>query len=407
MPRPIKPKLPPYTRQHSNGGYQIRYPLYKTLEGKWQYEIQTHHTLEATWETYRQLETKYAHHKPTSEGEKTIAVHLALYITGKAIQPTTRAEYERLAEKLNEHIGSIPVRKLTTDDVYLAVEKLTSNRKNREVEPASHRTKNMALDLISGMLGNLRMRKIIPDDPTYGLTLPKQTKKHHGRVIPFDQLHAFLREMAPTRHYPLFATLAALGLRPGEGQALHLDDLERKDGHLLIHVRHTIQMQNAGTIIADRTKTPSGLRMVVAPPDLAELLEDWLERRAKELPEFGYVSNLLHPTTNGQPHLYTNLRKYLEAARTAASVPHFTLMDFRRTWAAVARKRGVERELRMVWMGHSSTAEQHDVYAARVEMAELYPVAELMAGLLPVVPREVLGSAVKRKGARTDLKGKK
>lgn len=389
MPRIKKAELPPYTRLHSNGLYELRYPLYKNPEGKWVYDNRRLRSPEEAWQIYRHLEATQGERKLNKGSEQTLHHFLTTWLNAKKVQPTTTKENLRLAGIICDQIGSKKLRQIGLDDLWQALEAF---------DKYAHRSKKMALALLKSAFKHAKMRGWIIDNPSEGITLDRQTTAKTGKALSRDQLWEFQRACKPRRYWLLIALCAACGLRIGEAMALQLSDYRKpKDSPPYIYIHRTFRGRNQDSEFVDRTKSPAGNRRYYLPPDLVEVLDDWLAQRSTESKLKGYTPNdFLFPSSIGTPPDYDNIRREFKLAldsfrpksKTGKPGPlpeHLEGLrrhDLRHTWNTLAYEAGVNQEVRAALMGHSLTANVNQLYL-HIQDSHLQAAASLLGGFVP------------------------
>lgn len=389
MPRVKKATLPPYCRLHSNGLYELRYPLYKNASGKWQYANHRLKTPSDAWAAYQRLEATHATSKLNQGADQTFKTFLLAHLNTKQVQPTTHAENLRLANLLLATIGDKKLRQLGLEDIWAAMEAL---------EPYAQRSKTMGLNLLRGALRQAKMRGWITDNWAEGIQLPRRTREKTGKALTREQLWDFQRACRPRRYWLLLALCGACGLRIGEAMALHVSDYHKPtDSPPFLHIHRTFRGRGPAAEFVERTKSPAGNRRYYLPPDLVQVLDTWLHQLSIEAQLKGYTPNpLLFPSSAGTSPNYDNIRREFKLAldsfrpksETGALGPlpgHLAGLrrhDLRHTWNTLAYDAGVSQEVRAALMGHSLNTNINQLYL-HIQDAHLQAAAPLLVGLIP------------------------
>ena len=149
------------------------------------------------------------------------------------------------------------------------------------------------------------------------------------RPMTWEQRDAFLEAAKPLRrYYPLFATLAKTGLRPGEAFALRPGDLDF--GARTLRVERAVSL---GRLKPTKTYEE---RAVDVSPDLLRTIQQhltWLKgealKRGTGEPEW------LFPNEDGKLMDESRVRKAFKRALKNAKLPEFRVYDLRHTYASL------------------------------------------------------------------------
>jgi integrase len=149
------------------------------------------------------------------------------------------------------------------------------------------------------------------------------------RPMSWEQRDAFLEAAKHARrYYPLFATLAKTGLRPGEAFALQPGDLDGRG--------RTLRVERALSL--GRIKPPKTYeeRSVDVTPELLQTIRQhlaWL--RTEALRHGSGEPEWLFPNEEGKPMDESRVRKAFKRALKDARLPAFRLYDLRHTYASL------------------------------------------------------------------------
>ena len=140
----------------------------------------------------------------------------------------------------------------------------------------SQSTLNKIYELLSRTLTEAHRRKIIANNPIEFIKRPHSKKTTlRVRALSKDEqkrlMHILQTEDIPYSRQMLLSI--ALGLRMGEINALHVEDINFTFNRLTIH--RTISKGKKGeAILSDATKTTAGTRVLTITPAVCELLKD-------------------------------------------------------------------------------------------------------------------------------------
>lgn len=212
------------------GVYQKNGRWYRVVRNKWVALTRVDEGLAALRKALRET--------PTDRPATTIAELLAAYLPQAEISPSTRPEYERIADtRLAHHFGQMPIASLTPKHVAMYLEK----RKRDGHAPMGNREKAV----LSAAYEFAMRQGWANGNPCRGVRRNKELPRRRY-VTDAEFLEAF--EAAPEPLQDALALALLTGLRQGDLRALRREDL-KEDG---IHVteaktgkRKTVQWTDA------------------------------------------------------------------------------------------------------------------------------------------------------------------
>lgn len=122
---------------------------------------------------------------------------------------------------------------------------------------------------------------LIPATPPGTLLERSRKQLTSGRKKNLDRFTSTFDKLDP--NYPLFMTLYYTGMRIGEARALTLADIDFDNN--IIHINKTYSMNNGRTAVITTPKTSKGIRDILIPNFLCELLKRHMERYYKPTPD--------------------------------------------------------------------------------------------------------------------------
>ena len=204
--------------------------------------------------------------------------------------------------------------------------------------------------------------KVLAEDPSEGVPLPRQRRREHSMSIPTPETVQKALDASPD-HFRLFVALCAYaGLRVGEASALQLGDVDflRRQ----VHVQR--QVQRAAVAGVEMTPPKAGSERVVFLPDaLVEMIawhvehvgvrgsEQWLFVGAREMP-------LPSDGVGG----------YWRRMLDAAGIARFKMHDLRHFYASGLIAAGCDVVTVQRALGHAKASFTLNVYS------HLWPTAE-------------------------------
>ena len=177
--------------------------------------------------------------------------------------------------------------------------------------------------------------------------MTKSDRESGIRPMSSDQRERFLVEAYRSEHGVLFETLVKTGLRPSEGFALRVDDLDLRRGTLRVERSLGIQSR----VLKD-TKTHEA-RDVDLSPELAALLEDYVAALRRDSLRNGWGEpEWLFPSTTMTPLDHNNVAKVFKRVLKRAGLPGFRLYDLRHTYASLMLAAGAPISFVSHQLGH-------------------------------------------------------
>ena len=153
--------------------------------------------------------------------------------------------------------------------------------------------------------------------------------------------------------YDFFYVEIMTGLRRGEICGLKWSDVNFNDNTL--SVRRSVSNQKGGGIIVGETKTGAGMRTIVLPPSVADILKAKQKTAINEwvFPYFANPAQPLNPSS-----AYERLKTILKHA----GLPLIRFHDLRHTFATHAMQGGVDAKTLAGILGHTDASFTLDTY---------------------------------------------
>lgn len=230
--------------------------------------------------------------------------------------------------------------------------------------------------------------------------LPRMRDEKAANPLEPVQLFAALKEAQSHRLYPLFTTIAALGLRHGEALGLQWGDIDWTAGTL--DVQRTV-VSRSGTPTLSTPKTRASLRtlwtLYLSDELRAVLLAhlDTLRREGLSVSPTAWV----FPSTVGGMLSQHNVRRVWRQILTAAGLPIETrIHDLRHTFVSRLIEVGADPRTAADLAGHSDPRMTLSVYThSRAEQRK----AALLASAGQVLPLPLEEDGSRHEGVTTDL----
>ena len=194
---------------------------------------------------------------------------------------------------------------------------------------------------------------VIPRNPTEGTTAPKPNYKPK-RILTRAELDAFLAVVEQDEVWrDFFQAELMTGLRRGEICGLQWSDFDGNAGTL--KVCRTLHSQRKGEYTVGETKTGKGMRTIILPKTVADILR---RRKADTISQWIFPDPVKpeDPVNPGSAYLHmkTLLRR--------AGLPSIRFHDLRHTFATHALTSGVDAKTLSGILGHTNASFTLDTY---------------------------------------------
>ena len=272
------------------------------------------------------------------------------------IRMTTQEFYSNFIEKhIVPKIGDTPIEKVTSLQLQKFYNSLQTNGKVRQQPDGKQ---GLSKKVVRGIHTLLRMaltqavqEGIISSNPTDHCTVPR-LERREMRVIPPEQITAYLQAAKNYNVLPMFYLELSTGLRRGELLALLWSDLDIENQTIRVNKQ---VMGRHGELIVSTPKTAHSIRTIDISPQAIQLLQ---EEHALH-PDNPYMfpspvtGTMYHPDTAGRIH-----KKLLKEA----GIEDVRFHDLRHTFATVALQNGVDIKTLSNVLGHFSSGFTLDTY---------------------------------------------
>jgi integrase len=284
------------------------------------------------------------------------------------LSPSTLSAYRRHTAMACQHIGHIPLEKLSPadlDSLYALLLRRggVSHKLNadgaRDARPLAPRTCLHVHRVLCTALEQARKWKMIGENPAKDATAPTP-RRTSTKAFTQDEVGRLLEAAAPYREtYIILSTLLITGIRRSELLGLALDALDLDAGTLTIG-RVVLEVDHA-PLLREVTKSESSSRTLTIPPFLIDLLR---EQRARSLAAAmawgkGYRREpmFLFARPDGEPlnplSMTVRLRQVMRRAGIIGRPPTH---GWRHTAATVLVGSGTDIKTVQTRLGHSTPA---------------------------------------------------
>lgn len=361
MPNKRRPQGDGTIRKRSDGRWEGRIvvghkkdgsPMYKSVFGK---------TQKATLKELYKLIDLYRDVDLTEECRMTLGEWMDKWLDEYmifAIRESTLDSYRNITKnQVKKHIGHKPLSSLTTADIQRFYNKIKKEGRMKPKRDGSYELADSMVRKIHMMLHEALdtavRERLIAKNPTNGTTIPK-TNYPEKQILGDEQLETFLEEIKKEEYWcDFFYVEVMVGLRRGEICGLKWSDIDFSANKL--RVERSVGIKKGGGISIGKTKTNTGIRTIIMPPSVSEVLQ---RRKQKAISAWVFPS-FLNPEQPIHPEAaYRKLKVILKHAE----LPMIRFHDLRHTFATHAMKGGVDAKTLSGILGHTNASFTLDTY---------------------------------------------
>lgn len=215
------------------------------------------------------------------------------------------------------------------------------------------------LRIITSPLKLAAAMKIIPADPSVGVSLPVEdrVKKQTKNIIAYtsDEQDRLFKRVAVSPFNPGYMAILFMietGLRSGELLALKWKDVQLDRSRMHVHATILTPSSTAKATYQDSPKTKSSNRIVPLTPKAKAILKRLMEERQTE---WVFESSC-------QRYSYKQLMYQTKKLCREAGVPYYGEHVFRHTFATNCYYKGIDVKILSRLMGHSSVSVTYNTY---------------------------------------------
>lgn len=337
MPRAKKPKLPA-VQQLPSGAYRVQVSMGTDAAGKRIVESFSDRDYDAVmrWALDRLREREESNLNRSSPTHMTLGEAIDAYIAAKSavLSPSTIKTYKAFRRTGMQHIMSVPLKKLTQNDLQTAV-----NIEAASLAPKTVRNHyGVITAVISMYLPNTKLNITLPQRQKPDICIPSESDVK--------------RLLDDTLNTPLDAPLhlaACCGMRRSEICALKWSDVNFKKNTLTI--RAALVYDENEELVEKATKTRAGKRTIYMLPIVAESL-----KRAKALQDSG------EPSPNVVPLTPAALVNRFIKKQAKLGIPKFRFHDLRHYTVSVMLLLNVPKKYIADYVGHETEHMIDQVY---------------------------------------------
>ena len=328
--------------------------------------------------------TEHAKHFSTkAEGQRWLDEITAAIVTGQYVDPragriTFSAYFARWSERqvwapgttkaMALAAGSVPfaqvaISAVTRSDIECWVKAMkTVNRGKTKPAGLAPGTIKTRLNNVRAVFRAAVRDRVIPSDPTEGVTLPRPRRASAAMALPSTEQVGLLLMKANQSFEPFVALCAFAGLRLGEAAGLRVGDVDFL--RYTVSVSRQVQRENGGRIDIRAPKYGSE-RTVFVPKRLIEMISAHLALTGRSDPE-----DWLFEGEQGQPPHQNTVGDQWRKTRAAAKCPTLRLHDLRHFFASGLIADGCDVVTVQRALGHAKPTTTLNTYG------HLWPTAE-------------------------------
>jgi integrase len=274
---------------------------------------------------------------------QTVGEYAEVWIRERPLRDRTRVEYQRLMAGPIRPLGSVTLKSLTTPQVRTWHHQLT--------EAGTVTTAARAYGLLRSIMATAASDGLVPSNP---VSIKGAQNRTTGRKVTPPtpaELQKILDTITPK--YRAAVIIAAWGgLRYGELTELRRKDLTVTDDTILISVSRAVTRTTGIGFAVGKTKSEAGVRAVILPPHVNDIVVLHLRKYTGRLPE-----SLLFPAGDGTSHLgESTFVKHWYPARIVAGRPDLPWHGMRHFGATRYALTGATLKELQTRLGHSTVA---------------------------------------------------
>lgn len=348
-------------RKRSDGRWEARIIVGHKNDGSPMYKSAFAKTQKSALKQLHQLIELYRDVDLTEDCRMTLGEWLDKWLDEYmifTIRESTLDSYRALVKnQVKPFIGGKQIASLTTADMQKFYNKIKKEGRVRE-HPIHGKT--LADSMVRGVhmmlheaLDTAVKERLIAKNPTNGTTVPK-CNYPEKQILGDDQLETFLKAIKGHEYWcDFFYVEVMTGLRRGEICGLKWQDINFEENKL--QVKRSVSVKKGGGVSIGETKTETGVRSILMPPSVADVLQN---RKQTAITEWVFP-NFMHPE---QPISPATAYRKLKIILKHAGLPLIRFHDLRHTFATHATHGGVDPKTLAGILGHTNASFTLDTY---------------------------------------------
>lgn len=348
-------------RKRSDGRWEARIIVGHKNDGSPMYKSAFAKTQKSALKQLHQLIELYRDVDLTEDCRMTLGEWLDKWLDEYmifTIRESTLDSYRAMVKnQVKPFIGGKPIASLTTADMQKFYNKI---KKEGRVRPHPIHGKTLADSMVRGVHMMLHealdvavRERLLVKNPTNGTTVPK-CNYPEKQILGDSQLDTFLKAIKGHEYWcDFFYVEVMTGLRRGEICGLKWQNINFEENKL--QVKRSVSVKKGGGVSIGETKTETGVRSILMPPSVAEVLQN---RKQTAITEWVFP-NFMHPE---QPISPATAYRKLKIILKHAGLPLIRFHDLRHTFATHATHGGVDPKTLAGILGHTNASFTLDTY---------------------------------------------
>ena len=348
-------------RKRSDGRWEARIIVGHKNDGSPMYKSAFAKTQKSALKQLHQLIELYRDVDLTEDCRMTLGEWLDKWLDEYmifTIRESTLDSYRAMVKnQVKPFIGGKQIASLTTADMQKFYNKI---KKEGRVRPHPIHGKTLADSMVRGVHMMLHealdvavRERLLVKNPTNGTTVPK-CNYPEKQILGDSQLDTFLEAIKGEEYWDAFFYVEVMtGLRRGEICGLKWQDINFEENKL--QVKRSVSVKKGGGVSIGETKTETGVRSILMPPSVADVLQN---RKQTAITEWVFP-NFMHPE---QPISPATAYRKLKVILKNAELPLIRFHDLRHTFATHATQGGVDPKTLAGILGHTNASFTLDTY---------------------------------------------
>lgn len=247
----------------------------------------------------------------------------------------------------------VKINEVTTEIMQEYFDKMKTCGNKSNGKGLSPKTLRSHLNVFRQIFKQARKEKLIFDDPSEFVKLPKSTPQK-VEVYDSETLKEVFNAIKDDRLFHLIYTTLFFGMRRSEALGIKWDAVDFKNKTLT--VKHTVVAYNGIVVAKDSTKTDSSNRTYPLSDEMVEMFR-WIKNREEEEREMcgaDYIENdYVFKWPNGKPFEPDYVSKHFKKLLEKNGFKHIKFHALRHNCAGLLLSEGYELYDVMEWLGHS------------------------------------------------------